>query len=285
MGVRTVLVPTIAKGVNDDQLGRIVEFTIEHNEEVCGISWQPVAFTGRLNYQERLARRFTVADLAREIERQTGLIQMYRDWYPFSFIDPFARLIEAREGQPNIVMSCSPMCGAATYVIVDCQTRTATPLPAFVDVVPLMKTLRSAAASLQRGGMLNRLHVSRELQGLRCFYHEDAAPPDWPFDGFVDFMMDFADFRQRYGDNRARLEGNRAMRHRPILLAAMHFQDAYNYQVDRVRRCVVHYAAPDGRIYPFCSYNSGPCHRQYVERRFAIPLEQYQDARRSDRTQ
>jgi uncharacterized radical SAM superfamily Fe-S cluster-containing enzyme len=56
---------------------------------------------------------------------------------------------------------------------------------------------------------------------------------------------------------------------RVLLLASMHFQDVYNYQLDRVQRCIVHYAAPDGRIYPFCTYNSGPCHRNRVEQQFA----------------
>jgi uncharacterized radical SAM superfamily Fe-S cluster-containing enzyme len=135
VGIRTVLVPTVAKGVNDDQLGRILQFAIEHNREIGGINWQPIAFAGRVDYEHRLALCFTVADLAREIDRQSGLIHMYRDWYPFGFVDPFARL--------------------------------------------------------------------------------------------------------------------------------------------------VHYAAPDGRVYPFCSYNSGPCHRKQVEARFAVPLEQYRAARQS----
>jgi uncharacterized radical SAM superfamily Fe-S cluster-containing enzyme len=275
-GIRVVLVPTIAKGVNDDQLGRIIEFAIEHNEQVCGISWQPIAFTGRLDYRQRLAQRFTTADLAREIERQTGWVQMYRDWYPFCFVDPFIRLVETLQKIPNVTLSCSPICGVATYLIVDSRTNKATPLPAFVDVVSLMQAIRSAVARLQRGGLLNRLSVSRELQKLHRFYHADAAPADWSFEQFADFMMDFVDFRARYGDNDARYQANQAMRHRPFLMASMHFQDAYNYQLERVQRCVVHYAAPDGRIYPFCSYNSGPCHRKAVERRFAVPLEQYQ---------
>ncbi len=42
------------------------------------------------------------------------------------------------------------------------------------------------------------------------------------------------------------------------MLAGMHFMDSYNYDVERVKRCVIHYAAPNGRIYPFCAYNSGP---------------------------
>ena len=57
------------------------------------------------------------------------------------------------------------------------------------------------------------------------------------------------------------------------MLAGMHFMDSYNYDVERVKRCVIHYAAPNGKIYPFCAYNSGPVYRERIEREFSIPLE------------
>ena len=41
--------------------------------------------------------------------------------------------------------------------------------------------------------------------------------------------------------------------------------------LERVERCGIHYATPDGRVIPFCSYNS--LHREDVERRFSVPLE------------
>jgi len=41
--------------------------------------------------------------------------------------------------------------------------------------------------------------------------------------------------------------------------------------LERVQRCGIHYATPDGRVIPFCSYNS--LHREEVERRFSVPLE------------
>jgi len=50
--------------------------------------------------------------------------------------------------------------------------------------------------------------------------------------------------------------------------------DAYNYDVERVKRCVVHYAAPNGLLYPFCTYNSGPCYREKIERKYSISFEQ-----------
>jgi uncharacterized radical SAM superfamily Fe-S cluster-containing enzyme len=61
--------------------------------------------------------------------------------------------------------------------------------------------------------------------------------------------------------------------YRTLMLAGMHFMDSYNYDVERVKRCVIHYAAPNGRIYPFCAYNSGPVYRERIEREFSIPFE------------
>jgi uncharacterized radical SAM superfamily Fe-S cluster-containing enzyme len=41
-----------------------------------------------------------------------------------------------------------------------------------------------------------------------------------------------------------------------------------NYNIERVKRCIIHYAAPNGMIYPFCTYNSGPTYRNIVEERY-----------------
>jgi uncharacterized radical SAM superfamily Fe-S cluster-containing enzyme len=35
---------------------------------------------------------------------------------------------------------------------------------------------------------------------------------------------------------------------------------------------VIHYAAPNGRIYPFCAYNGGPTYREQIEKSFSAPL-------------
>jgi uncharacterized radical SAM superfamily Fe-S cluster-containing enzyme len=53
----------------------------------------------------------------------------------------------------------------------------------------------------------------------------------------------------------------------------MHFMDAYNYDIERVKRCVIHYSAPNGMVYPFCTYNSGPCFREKIEREFSVPFD------------
>jgi 7,8-dihydro-6-hydroxymethylpterin dimethyltransferase len=46
-----------------------------------------------------------------------------------------------------------------------------------------------------------------------------------------------------------------------------------NYDIERVKRCVIHYAAPNGLVYPFCAYNSGPTYREKIERKYSVPFE------------
>jgi uncharacterized radical SAM superfamily Fe-S cluster-containing enzyme len=59
-----------------------------------------------------------------------------------------------------------------------------------------------------------------------------------------------------------------------LFLGIMHFQDLYNIDLNRVERCGIHYATPDGRVISFCSYNT--LHRESVERRFSVPLGEWE---------
>jgi hypothetical protein len=58
------------------------------------------------------------------------------------------------------------------------------------------------------------------------------------------------------------------------MISSMHFQDAYNFDLERVCRCLVHYGVidPDDpskvREIPFCSMNT--LHRPIIERQLAI---------------
>lgn len=57
--------------------------------------------------------------------------------------------------------------------------------------------------------------------------------------------------------------------YKTFFIFGMHFMDNYNYDLQRIRRCAVHYSAVDGRLYPFCTYNSGYIFRNNVERQYS----------------
>jgi hypothetical protein len=69
-----------------------------------------------------------------------------------------------------------------------------------------------------------------------------------------------------------------------MLISSMHFQDDYNYDIERVKRCVIHYVVPDGRIIPFCAYNGGPTYRDEVEKKFSVPLAEWRRTRGTEYT-
>ena len=88
--MKIVFVPTIVKRLNDHQVGDIVRVAIENIDTVSGISFQPVAFTGRIAKHELLAKRFTLADLARCVSDQTGITEMHTDWFPLACASSYA---------------------------------------------------------------------------------------------------------------------------------------------------------------------------------------------------
>ena len=270
--MRITLVPTLVKGLNDDQVGEITRFAISNIDVMSAISWQPVAITGRIDETKRREMRYTTADLARGLAEQCGFMDMYRDWYPFSVAAPFVRLLEVITKQPQLRVSCHPDCGCVTYLVVDKQRNTAVPLPAFVDIEPVMRTLNKIAARIEKHSWTKGLSMLQAMNSLKKHFHADKAPEGWGFGDFLEFIKSFVEFGEQHTDKKAYAEQLQQNRFGTLLMASMHFQDSYNYELDRSRHCVILYAAPNGRFYPFCTWNSGPCHRYAVERAFAKPL-------------
>ncbi len=61
-----------------------------------------------------------------------------------------------------------------------------------------------------------------------------------------------------------------------LFLGMMHFMDDYNYDIERVERCVIHYAMPDGRIVPFCAFNVIPeIYRDKVQAQFSYTWDEW----------
>jgi len=119
----------------------------------------------------------------------------------------------------------------------------------------------------RRTGM-SRMKVLSKLRFanvLRKHFNAKKAPEGLTFMGFIRTLYELTG--KKYG----RDEGKLGKTYRTMMIGGMHFMDAYNYDVQRVQRCVVHYAAPNGRIYPFCAYNSGPVYREQIEREFSVP--------------
>src|ERR1700733_11895720 len=70
LGISTTLVVTVERGVNDNELGSIVEFALQH-PCVRGLTFQPLQQAGRLVNYTSAAHRLTLSEVRRRILDQT----------------------------------------------------------------------------------------------------------------------------------------------------------------------------------------------------------------------
>ncbi len=247
----TVLVPTVVKGVNDDQIGDIIRFAIDNNDCIRGVNFQPVSITGRINASERKKMRITIPELTRLAEEQTGGFIKQKDWYPISAVQPLTQLISHVKNRHYPDFNAHPHCGAATYLVVDGDE--VHPISDYMDIDRLIESLENYNNKQRdKHDLKTKVDLAKTLLKGIEFGRLLKMIRDMVYDNDFQYLFDI----------------HREM----ILLSTMHFQDPYNLDLDRVQRCVVHYATPDDRIIPFCTMNN--IHREEIERKFAIDAEQ-----------
>ena len=71
INIGVVLVPTIVPGVNDHQIGDIVQFAKEWIPIIKGIHFQPVSYLGRFPHAPSDKDRLTIPDIIHALENQT----------------------------------------------------------------------------------------------------------------------------------------------------------------------------------------------------------------------
>lgn len=261
-GLKVCLVPTVVKGVNDEQVGEIFRFAVANIDVVSAISYQPVSFSGRMDPTELARRRYTLGDLAHAIADASGAVPL-RDMYPLSVVVPLGQFLQALTGDPKIRPSCHPDCAFGTYFLVSPDKR-AYAFPQVIDIEGMFSDMNRLARRLAgRAGRLSWLGRMAILRMFKRHFRPEAAPPGLDVNRFVRSLQGLVDKNVGRG-------AGESQTYKTLLCAGMHFQDRYNYDVQRVRRCVILYSTPEGVI-PFCSYNCGPEYRRGVEHKHRRP--------------
>lgn len=87
VGLGVVLVPTLMAGVNDQDIGSILSFAVEHMPYIRGVHFQPISYFGR--YPGEPESRITIPDLLRAIEQQTDGRMLASDYKPGTAEHPY----------------------------------------------------------------------------------------------------------------------------------------------------------------------------------------------------
>jgi len=273
-GVDIVPVTTIVNGVNNEQVGRIIQFALDNPKKISFLSFQPVSFTGRdeeITDERRAAQRYTLSHLAHDVKSQTGLGEPTRDWFPISFTATFGDWADLVHGAQadfgQLSCGCHPNCGVGMAVMIDKETREAVPVTAFLKADAMAKDV-AKVNDAARGRFLSVVGMGLALMKN---YDPFKAPKHFKL---VDLLKKFdktfgatgRDYGKVTGDRtKADIDRRRTDRWNFLFIAGMWFQDLFNYDFRRTERCIIPYATQEGEI-SFCAYNTGIGWRNIIEK-------------------
>lgn len=201
-GLGIVLVPVIAPGVNDAQVGDILRFALERMPAIRGVHFQPISYFGRCGL-ERPEKPITIPRMLRLIEEQMCGAMHAQDF--------------AGGGAEN------PYCSFhASY------------LRRADGSLRLLPKKSGASACCCTTSDDSRSYVAKQWNG------EDE--PDYASDPELCETSALDDFLEQ-------------ARRSTFAVSGMIFQDAYNLDLERLRRCYICEVNSEFGMVPFCAYN------------------------------
>jgi hypothetical protein len=246
-GLRVVLVVTMTKGLNDKEAGDILRFAAKNSDVIKRMVAQTLTFYGRATQFDVNNMRSTPYDFMAALEEQTGGVIKRSDFYPVAAMLPIAEFFEQLTDQKQDKLYTHPCCNVATYVYVK-PDKSLAPLSEMLNVEPLlnlmdrgakaMKASRGWRRSLVKLSYAGRLLLSTVTQVSNKVFRQVVF--NSLFKGAYDPMSDLENV---------------------IMVTCVHHMDKWNFDVERVETCSIHYLVPDGNQVPFCSYNTFYRHR------------------------
>ena len=276
-GVEIVPVTTIVNGVNNEQVGRIIQFALDNPKRISFLSFQPVSFTGRdeaITDERREAQRYTLSHLAHDVKGQTGLGEPTRDWFPISFMGTFSDWADVVHGSAkdwgSVNCGCHPNCGVGMALMIDKETKEAVPVTKFIYADQVARDV-AKVTDAGRGATWSNLGMALALARN---YDPFQSPTHFKFtDLLKKFDKTFAATKKadvKYGKSSPGrtledIQKRRADRWNFLFIAGMWFQDLFNYDFRRTEQCIIPYATQEGEI-SFCAYNTGIGWRNIIEK-------------------
>ena len=220
-GLGVVLVPTLAPGVNTDQIGALIDLALALLPTVRGVHFQPIAYFGRSSLELDPADegRITLPEVLRAIEEQTQGRMRTSAFKPSacehalcSFNGEFRRLPDGR------LLSLRREGGMG---------------------VGVADPVRKAAMTAQRwttAGRSPSLCCDTARARPSCCSGAEATGTGAGGEDVWDRML-------------AELKGS------TFSISCMAFQDAWTIDLERLRECALHVLSSDLRLVPFCAYN------------------------------
>ena len=256
LGVNTTLVVTVKRGVNDGELGRILDFALKQ-PCVRGVTFQPVQQAGRLGNFIPANHRLTLTEVRRRILEQSSVfapediipVPCHPDSLAMGYalklagqVTPLTHMIP-----PEVLIN-----GAANTIIYEQDTGIRSHLAQHPDLLAkaatvTIKSAAGAATNAVRDGLFKLFSTNHSpqsqastLRDLLCCLPQVLQPADLTYQNLFRVLI-------------------------------VQFIDADSFDLRSIRKTCIHIAHPDGkRLIPFDTFNM--FYRDELEQTRLAPL-------------
>ena len=274
-GVDIVPVITIINGINNEQVGRVIQFALDNPKKIPFLSFQPVIFTGRdeaITDERRAAQRYTLSHLAHDVKNQTGLGEPVRDWFPISFISTFSDWSDLVHGPTRqlgtVELRLPPQLrrrhgrhGGQGNQGIGSVHRLRQRRSTRQRRRPCERRRSRQVDVHHRHGAGAAAAITTPSSRLRT----SASPTCWRSSIRPSAPPARATAKSARTAPMGDIEKRRRDRWNFLFIAGMWFQDLFNYDFRRTEQCIIPYATQEGEI-SFCAYNTGIGWRNIIEK-------------------
>ncbi len=224
LGINTVPVMTLTRGINDTEVGAFLNFAQSKTQSVRKVMIQPAMYSGRYDNPMQ-DDRLTLADVATLISEQSGGVFKQDDFSPIPCSDP----------------NCFSMAVAI---------RSADGLVPVSRFLPRYKDWANEGVSQLIAAVSDTFDSAGSFSGLLQKVVEASAVADMS-NKVVDAMLEvIASLPAEPGEHNSE-DWN------PLFAIGIKpFMDAYSYDQDRIDKCCVHIISTEGKPVSFCEYNA-----------------------------
>jgi len=250
--VHITLAVTLQGGVNDNEIGPIVDFALER-PWITGINFQPATYSGRHQLPEELEERITFPDVMKAVQQQSECGFSVDDFFPLPCAHPNCHIIGLAYRRGSDL----------------------TPVNRFIDVTDNLDLLANGISFTRE----RSADLIAHLIGNACCSDGSCAP-----DGNSLIQLTANGKKSISENGTAAKNGDKRSNDNEWRSASVNlesvseeffhkaatdqlgakdlfrititsFLDAYNFDLRRLMKCCTHHVLPSGHVIPFCAYN------------------------------
>ena len=255
--LKVVLVATLTHK-NLQETNKIIQYGLENIDIIRGIQLQPLSYNVQTQ-NPNTTQRINPEDIFTTIEQEFNNHITRNDFYPAAFAQPISQFIESKKWHNQFELTSHPLCNAITYLFY--ENGKPIPITRFIDVEKIVLFIEKQ--SNIKGPLRKIRKGATFLKNASSFIQKDKIPTGLNIKRLIsDITM--------WDQNKSPTQPQS----KSLYIGIMWYQDPYNLDIERLKRCIIHYTTPKG-IIPYCAYHGLGIGKK-IHKTYGTPIKEWE---------